>query len=177
MRKKCIAFVSHDDSDNTLLIGINDKNGPTEIARHWNILKLPEFELGPNEIELEWDKIQDLNPDSYPKTQYNHQYPELEWLSINDMVKIDGLKYCYTTGAKRTRMQSGPEYEFSILSKIDSQNQVIKNIEIEKGKKSFSTNKKFFIVRPKAKKKLLIYDFNKMELVFEILLKPKNNIG
>lgn len=177
MRKKCIAFVSYDDADNTLLIGINDKNGPSEIARYWTILKLPELKLGRSEINLEWDNIQDLNPGFYPKTDYNHQYPNLEWLNIIDMVKIDGFKYCYTTGGSRTRMKSGPEYEFSILSKIDNQNEIIKNIEIEKGKRYFSTNKKFLIVRPKSKKRLFFYDLNKMQLAFEIPLKRKNNMG
>ncbi|MCG8307483.1 MAG: hypothetical protein MI975_08835, partial [Cytophagales bacterium] len=171
------AFVSYDDSDNTFLIGINDKNGPAEIAKYWTILKLPELKLGTNEINLEWDNIQDLNPAFYPKTYYNHQYPNLEWLNIIEMVKVEGLKYCYTTGGSRTRMKSGPEYEFSILSKIDSQDQVIKNIEIKKGKRAFSADKKFLIVRPKSNKRLLIYDLNNMELAFEIPLKPKNNMG
>lgn len=93
------------------------------------------------------------------------------------MVKIDALKYCYTTGGKRTRMKSGSEYEFSTLSKIVSQNQVIKNIEIEKRKRSFSVNKKFLIVRPKSKKRFLIYALNKMELPFEIPLKLKKNMS
>lgn len=177
IRKKCIAFVSHDDSDDTLLIGINDKKGPSEIARYWAILQLPNFKLGAKEIELKWDNIQDLNPNFYPKTEYNHQYPELEWLNIIGMVQTNGFKYCYTTGGQRTRMKSGPEYEFSILSKIDNQNQVIKNIEIEKGKRSFSANQKFLVVRPKLKKKLLIYDLQKMELTYEVPLKPKNNMG
>lgn len=177
MRKKSMAFVSYNNADNTFLIGINDKNGDKQTARFWTIVRMPELKLGENEINLEWDNIQDLNPEFYPKTAYNHQYPGLEWLNIIDMIKIDSFKYCYTTGGSLTRMRSGPEYEFSILSKIDSQNQVIKNIEIEKGKRYFSTNKKFLIVRPKSKKRLFFYDLNKMQLAFEIPLKPKNNMG
>ncbi|MCG8307507.1 MAG: hypothetical protein MI975_08955, partial [Cytophagales bacterium] len=146
-------------------------------ARYWTISQLPEFKLDGGEVELKWDNIQDLNPNFYPKTYFNHQYPVLEWLNIIGMVKINGFKYCYTTGGSRTRMKSGPEYEFSILSKIDSQNQLIKNIEIERGKRSFSANKKFLVVRPKQKKKLLIYDLQKMELTYEVPLNPKDNMG
>jgi len=178
MRKKCIAFASYDNSDNTLLIGINDDKGPTEIARYWTVFKLPKFpnEQG-KEINIEWNSVHDLNPEFYPKTYYNHQYPALEWINIMDMTKTDGLKYCYTTGGKLTRMKSGPEYEFSILSKIDTLDQIVKNLEVEKGKCSFSANQKFFLVRPKSKKRLVVYNLKDMELAYEIPLKAQNNLG
>lgn len=153
MRKECIAFVTHDNSDNTLLLGINDNKGPAEIARYWTILQLPELttEYG-TEINLEWNSVQDLNPEFYPKTYYNHQYPTLEWLNINDIVKIDTEIYCYTTGGSRTRMKSGPEYEFSFLSKIDNQNQVVKNIEVEKGKGHLAPTKNSLLCGQSQKK-------------------------
>jgi len=178
MRPKCMAFVSYDSSDNTLLIGINDNGGPAQIARYYTILQLPELNQGRvTEINIEWNSVEDLNPDFYPKTYYNHQYPALEWLNIMDMIKVGDFKYCHTTGGKRTRMKSGPQYEFNILSKMDDKNRVIKNLEIEKGACFFSADKQFLLVHPKKSKHFMVYDLEQMSLAYKIPRKPPIDIG
>ncbi|MEQ9297444.1 MAG: hypothetical protein RIF33_02725 [Cyclobacteriaceae bacterium] len=175
MRKNSLAFASYDESDNTILIGINDNKGSAATARYWASLQfLEEVEKG-NEISLEWNEVHELDAERYPPTYY-HGSP-LEWLGINDIIQVNEKKYIYSIGGGLSRMRSGPQYEFSILSVLDKENNVIKNIDVEEGKRSFSADKKYFMVRPAKKKRLLIYDLETLEINYNIPLKADQNLG
>lgn len=64
-----------------------------------------------------------------------------------------------------------------MLGTYNQDNQLEKTIELDYGNGRFSTDKKCFLVRPKTKKRLLIYDLQKQDLEYNIPLKPETNLG
>lgn len=180
MRSQCIAFASFDATDNKMLLGINDDKGPSTLAKYWTTIDFqPTARLlsQGKDLTIEWNDVHQLDPKLYPQTYFHYQYPWREWLNITDIAKLNRRTYIHTTGGQKTRMRSGPEYEFSILSALNEENTVLKNLEVDEGKSSFSANQKYFIQRPKKRKRLLIYNLEEMELAYDIALKPQQNLG
>jgi len=177
-----LAFASYDASDETLLLGLNDRSGFVGIARYLSVLKFsPEemFKKGRREITVRWKDVRELDLAHFPPTQLTQwgTSPALEWLSINDGVKTNNTLYVHTKGGSHSRSKTGPEYEFSILARFASGSGAPETLDVGEGLVRFTTDKRFFIVKPKRRKCLLVYDLDQMVLAFEVPLRPKQNMA
>ncbi len=161
---------STDHFHNTLYVSLEDKKHNGFPARHWSQLDL-------NGNKVTWKNLHELNLNHFPITKFG-KYPETEWLNILDlMIKKNNL-YIHTTGGATTRTKSGKPYEFSIISQLNTNNEVLKNHSIEEGIGLFCADKNYFVLHPRNKKrKLHFYNTENFQLDFEISLTPRQNLG
>ncbi|MBT8103152.1 MAG: hypothetical protein KJO95_09305 [Gammaproteobacteria bacterium] len=165
-----LRFASYDSEENRFVIGIGEKHSPHEYAKWWAILDV-EGDKGV------WTEVRRLERQNYPDTCFHYRSDTLEWLNIINLAAHGGRKFVVTPGGQRTVGRTGKEFEFHILSVFDRDNRLEKNIELEHGRGRFSTSKQYFLLRPKTKKRIQIYDLNKQTLEYDIPLKPKTNLG
>ena len=166
----CMRFASYDSAEDRFVIGIGAKHSPRTYAKWWATL---DVERGKGI----WKQVQALSLEDYPKTFLHYRSPVLEWLNIIELMAHGGKKYLVTHGGQHTVGRSGREFEFYVLGIYDRDDRLEKTIEMDFGKGHFSTDKKHFSLRPKTKKRLLIYDLHKQELECNIPLKPATNLG
>lgn len=163
-------FASYDSVEDRFVIGIGAKHSPEIYGKWWATL---DVEGGKGY----WRQVYALSLENYPQTYFHYRDPLLEWLNISDLMAHGGKKYLVTPGGQRTVGKTGRRYEFYVLGIYDRDNQLEKTIELDFGTGHFSTDKKYFLLRPKTKKRLLIYDLQKQDLEYNIPLKPDINLG
>ncbi|MDJ0751824.1 MAG: hypothetical protein QNJ11_20235 [Woeseiaceae bacterium] len=177
-----LAFASYDASDETLLLGLNDRSGYVEIARYLSVLKFsPEelFNAGRREITVHWKEARELDLAHFPPTQLTQwgTSQTLEWLSINHGVKTNNSLYVHTKGGSHSRSKTGPEYEFSVLARFSNGSEAPETLDVSERILGFTTDKRFIIAKPKRRKCLLVYDLDRMALAFEVPLRPNQNMA
>ena len=173
INEKYLKFASYDDSNDSFVIGIGSSGSPVTYAKWWAELSLSNGK----EPSAFWDQPVQLNPENYPPTKFHYKDPALEWLNITDIICHQGRKFMITPGGQYTVGKTGVQFEFHILSVYDDQNRLVKNIELEFGGGRFTSDKKYFILKPKKKKRLLVYNLKTLKLDFNIPLKSDSNMG
>jgi hypothetical protein len=173
---KYLEYASYDDTTDTFVIGIGAKHSPIGYAKWFAELDLGSID-NPTTVKAFWDAPYQLKREDYPKTYLHYMSPTLEWLNINDLSLIKNKKHIVCKGGQHTKGRSGVEFEFYILAVYDNQNRLIKKLEMEFGYGRFSTDKKYYILRPKKKKRLFVYNLETLELEYNIPLKSENNMG
>ncbi len=171
-----LKYVSYDEILDTFVIGIGEKHSPTFYAKWHADLSLKAIN-GSDNIVAFWDKPILLEREDYPPTYFHYKTPVLEWLNINDLITHNGKKYIICRGGQRTVGKSGVAFEFNILSVYDAKNKMLKKFEMEIGSGRFSSDKQYFIIKPKTKKCLLVYNLETLELTYNIPLKTESNMG
>ena len=174
-----LTYASYDNVFDEMIICIAPKHTPTGLARYWTKLK---FELNSNSSskvqKAIWETPYELDLSKYPETKYANEEFKDEWLILTKGILNNCKKYFTTKGGQLTQAKfGGLAFEFHILSILDENNNVLKNIELDFGTGSFSTNKKYFILHPKGKKTLIVYNLESLEIEFKIPLKPDLNMG
>ena len=173
-----IVHCSYDYTSDEIIIGIRPNNSPRVLSRYWAKLNFDKDHTSPERISASWNKFHQLDLNKYPETYQKKIRSTLEeWLLIRNILLKDNKKYIITQGGRYSTSRSGPEFEFHILSLLDEKNNVIKNVELDFGKGKFSANKKYFVIRPKNRKTLLVYNLDTLEVVFKIPLKEESNMG
>jgi hypothetical protein len=165
-----LRFASYDSVDQRFVIGIGEKNSPNTYGKWWASL-----DIAGNKGY--WKEAHALKRQDYPETYFHDSSDALEWLNITNLAAHGGKKFIVTPGGQLTVGRSGKEFEFHILSVYDRDDRLEKNIELDLGRGRFATNKQYFLLRPKTKKRLLIYSLDKQELEYNIPLKPETNLG
>ena len=123
--------------------------------------------------------IGDFNsiPKQYFPETWGDKYGNDPLVIINLLVK-NGQIHLHTKGGNVTGLKSGPYYEFSKVGVFDYKMNLTKVFDIEEGLGCYSDDKKFFIVhKHKGKNRLLFYDTENYELVDELSLTKKQNLG
>lgn len=171
-----LEYASYDDTTDTFVIGIGAKHSPIGYAKWFAELNLdPTNET--TTVKAFWDAPYQLKREDYPQTHLHYNPPTLEWLNINDLCLTQHKKYVVCRGGQHTKGKSGVAFEFNVLAVYDVQNTLIKKLETEHGFGRFSTDKKYFILHPKNKKRLLAYNLETLELAYTIPLKSETNMG
>ncbi len=156
--------------DKALYVSLEDKKMSGFPARYWSRLDL-------NGNNATWGNLNELNLNHFPNTEFS-KYPETEWLNICDLMIKDSKLYIHTTGGTTTRLKSGKRYEFSIVSELTADNEVLKNNTVAEGEGIFSADKNYFVLHPRDnRRKLYFYNTINFELDFEISLTSKQNLG
>lgn len=171
-----LEYASYDDTTDKFVIGIGEKHSPVGYAKWFAELKL-DTTNDTTTVKAFWDEPYQLKLEDYPQTHFHYNPPTLEWLNINDLSLVKSKKYVICRGGQHTKGRSGVAFEFNILTVYDNQNNLINKLEMEFGHGGFSTDKKYFILHPKKKKRLLVYNLEKMELEYNIPLKSETNMG
>ncbi|MFK7964041.1 MAG: hypothetical protein AB8C46_08745 [Burkholderiaceae bacterium] len=173
-----VGLASYDSVNERLVLGINSNNGPAAVARYLTALSLPMDSVARPGADpgIEWCDARPLDLQHYPKTSLNHQ-PGSEWLGISALAVSDGTTYVHSKGGSLSRTKSGPEYEFSLLSALDDLGGAPRNLPVQEGNSSFSSDKQYFIQRPRSRKKLVFYKLENMSEAFDLSLKPEQNMA
>lgn len=171
-----LRYVSYDTTTDTFAIGVGAKHSPPTYAKWFAELTL-ETEIENNAINAYWGDPCLLKREDYPQTYFHYKDPELEWLNINDLISNNGKIYIISVGGQHTVGKSGKAFEFNVLAVYGSQNKLVKKLEMETGYGRFSTDKKYFIIQPNRKKRLLVYDLETLEVAHNIPLKTASNMG
>lgn len=139
-------------------------------ARFWAKLDL-------NHSKPNWSNLNELNLKYYPQTEFG-RFPWTDWLNICDLMKKGDYLYIHTTGGAKTRLKSGARFEFSIVSKLSQNGNLLENYSIEEGTGIFTIKKDYFILHPRNKKRsLYFYNTESFKVDFEVSLTPKQNLG
>jgi hypothetical protein len=154
-------------------------------ARYWATLKLndntPQWSIyKPLSLNRKprWSELYQLPLAGYPVTEFGREpWARDEWLSINDLQSIRGDVYVHSIGGTTTRLKSGRNYEFSLITKLSTDNKVIKHFPIDEGRGAFNCDGRYFILKKRGKKSLLFYNSNSFTVDFELSLTPKQNLG
>ena len=172
----------YDKKENSIYFGVSDTSCHGYKARYWSKLEIQDkrfFFFKSKELRARWHKLNQLNLKNYPLTEKRRLgFPGEEWLNICNIMKKDERVFIHTNGGAVTRLKSGPNHEFSIITVLTNKNKFLKNYHIEEGNGFFASTKDYLIIHPaKNRKKLLFYNTNNFQIDFEISLTPKQNLG
>ncbi len=176
INNRYLKLASYDNITDTFVIGIGSSGSPVTYAKWWAILK-PINKSSSNRQKFGWTNPYLLNLKDYPQTKFHYRDPVLEWLNITDIVRHNGKNYIITPGGQFTVGKTGVQFEFHILSIYDDANKLLNQIEFEFGGGRFTSDKRYFILKPKKKKRLLIYNMETLEVDYNIPLKSEANMG
>jgi hypothetical protein len=175
-----------DDSSNALYCLINEMGWAGGDGRYWAKLELKLdsiFQFIRKKISAKWGEKYELNKKNYPQTclstvmQNDYSDFPLDWLSIKELMFNKDNVFVHTIGGSTTRTKSGKSFEFSIVSKLSEENQLISNHNIEKGLGKFSCSREYFILHKRSnKKKLVFYKTDTFEIDFEITLSSSQTL-
>ncbi len=169
----------YNEDDGHLYFGIEERNRYGFPAKYWSKLELSHETSSASsnpQINAKWGYLNQLELSNYPVTEFG-KYPN-EWLSICSLMANNSGVFMHTAGGSVTRLKSGPEYEFSLITELNLKNEFIKNYPVEEGKGYFSASRNYWICHPrKNKKKLLFYNTNNYSVDFEVSLTAKQNLA
>lgn len=178
-----VTSASYCEQDKSLYCLVNDIGRLGFPARYWTRLRLIEnslFSFFKKEFIGRWNSKFELNKKNYPITFFSQlmqdKFPNYadDWLSIKEIMVNQENVYVHTIGGATTRNKSGKSFEFSIVSKLSKDNELIANYNVEEGQGKFSSSKEYFILQKRSnKKKLAFYNINTFEVDFEITLNSK----
>jgi len=172
----CAAF---DETENAIYFGIEDQDRHGYPGRYWAKLEFSKKNMwifSSSKISAKWDALKELDLSNYPITEFR-KYGH-EWLSLRSIQRKNSKTYIYTNGGSVTRLKSGPDYEFSLISEFDSQQAFVKNYEVEEGEGFFTTCNRYYVCHSrKNKKRLIFYNLNDFAIDFQVSLTPKQNLG
>lgn len=174
-------IVDYDSHSKRLIVALEDHNSINS-ARYWSTIELIDEKfkwLKGRTRKCKWIRnLSQLNLDNYPETEHRKFLQNKEWLFIEAITMLNSNPLIYTKGGSVSGLKSGPEYEFSIMSKFDSNGMWIENYNLENGKGVFSTNKKHYILQPhSSKNSLFVYSTEDFRLVDKISLTKRQNLG
>lgn len=158
--------ISHDGEN--FVLGIEEPLSYGFPAKYWCSFELKSnflFGLPLPGRKLSMGAMYALDIAKYPETSRRQG----EWLNILSLIKKGDKILLHTNGGAATRLKSGLDFEFSLLSVMDEENNHIRNFEIEKGMGTFSSDKNYFLLDPKnGKRRLMFYGLESFEVEFEI---------
>ena len=127
-RKNYTLQASCDNLSNSLFFAIEDKGHSGFPAKFWSKLILNNnnsLATITYDTVLRWSSLNKLDLNNYPTTWYRTYHPNDEWLNICDLMKKGNRIYVHTNGGKATRLKSGPQSEFSIITVLTDDNTFI----------------------------------------------------
>ncbi len=174
-------IVDYDSFSKKLIVALEDHDRINS-ARYWSTISLIDDKLGwlkGKTRKCKWTRnLTQLDLKNYPETEHRKFLGRDEWLFIEAISMINSKPLIYTKGGSITGLKSGPTFEFSIMSKFDSNGKWLENYFLENGKGVFTTNKKHYILQPHSKKaSLLIYSTDDFRMIDKISLTTKQNLG
>jgi len=187
-RRHRTKFAEFNIKDECLYFGIEDISSSGFPARYWAKLEISHSLTG--DVSAKWNCLNELPIESYTETSHRQRLEtqkswgfylsakEKDWLNINAIMIKDERIYIPTDGGFLSRAKSGIRYEYSLISILDMENNLIRNHEIIEGTGNFTFNKNQYLLHSKEKRnKVFIYDTSDFKIESEVTISSKQNLG